>query len=245
MTIETRIESARGCGYRQPGGIYIVGGAYKASCGRLPIPLTVCPCCHAGIKPSRGWTWVGAALLQFTCRTPQNCTNCGFPDEDRYGLIWVGETFYKNPAAFIAEAAMAGISRRISAVPRDFIVGKTWVALAHRKAIVEYQNDEAKFTPAVFMLFRPTAIEYIVRGDETEEKLQSLVDRGFTLIKVVRDTEAQRTLEDQLTEFHIKYEVVESGITKQRVQTVKAMSQELAETAFKSAFSFAKIIDVK
>ena len=33
------------------------------------------------------------------------------------------------------EASKMGVSRRITAVPRDFVVGETWVLLGHRKAI--------------------------------------------------------------------------------------------------------------
>ncbi len=248
MTIETRIESARGCGYRKPGGIYIVGPIPALSCGRLPVPLTVCPCCHAGIKPSRGWTWISGELLNTTfCSKDKECWDCNWlKPGHKYGLIWIGEAFYRNPAAFIAEAAMAGISRRLSAIPRDFIVGITTVALAHRKAIVKYDDKgNATFTPAVFTIFKPTAIEYIVRGDESEEKLQSLVDRGFTLIHVVKDTDAQKTLDDQLTEFHIKYEIEEAGVKKIKVQTLKTMSESLANEAFKTSFPFAKIISIK
>lgn len=246
MTIETRIESARGCGYRKPGGIYIVGGVNGGSCQQLPVPLTVCPCCNTGIKPARGWTWVGSKLLIDSCKKVpcQGCT-CTWGKDEKLGLLWVGEVFYRNPAAFIAEAAMAGISRRLSGVPKDFIVGHTWVALAHRKAIVKYEDGKPIFTPGVFMFFIPQRIEYIVKGDETEEKLQSLIDRGFTLVKVIRDTEAQRVLDDQLTEFHIKYEIEEAGIKKQKVQTLKTMSPELAEESFKKSFPFARILSVK
>jgi hypothetical protein len=35
----------------------------------------------------------------------------------------------------MSEAARMGVSRRITAVPRDFKVGETWVLLGHRKAI--------------------------------------------------------------------------------------------------------------
>jgi hypothetical protein len=54
---------------------------------------------------------------------------------ERYGLIWVGEAFYGNPQRFLDEAATMGISRRIAAVPRGFVLGEDYVLLAHRLCI--------------------------------------------------------------------------------------------------------------
>jgi hypothetical protein len=53
----------------------------------------------------------------------------------RCGLIWVGVQHYKTPGEFMSEAARMGVSRRITAVPKDFKVGETWVLLGHAKAI--------------------------------------------------------------------------------------------------------------
>ena len=62
--IETRVEKARKCGRRKPGGIYIVSDGELGDCGRLPIPLTSCPTCGGGFHAARGWTWVdGRAIL--------------------------------------------------------------------------------------------------------------------------------------------------------------------------------------
>ena len=52
------VEQVRGCGFRKVGGLYIVGDGLGRPCDRMPIPLTVCPCCGAGIKQARGWTWI-------------------------------------------------------------------------------------------------------------------------------------------------------------------------------------------
>lgn len=57
------VEAARGCGYRQVGGIYLVGSGVGLACDRLPIELCVCPTCGTGIKQSRGWTWVDIPTL--------------------------------------------------------------------------------------------------------------------------------------------------------------------------------------
>ena len=80
MEIQTRFDSKRGCGYRKVGGTYLMGPAPQAACCKLPFALTVCPTCHAGIKPTRGWTWVDAAVLFATqpCADP----SCGCPLDD-------------------------------------------------------------------------------------------------------------------------------------------------------------------
>jgi len=111
--------------------------------------------------------------------------------EGKAGLIWVGEQFYATPADFLAEACTMGISRLISTVPRNFRLGETWVLLAHRKGIgrLEAAEDELvetiKWTPAIFSIFKPTAIEYVVKGTETEEELERLSARNITAVKVI------------------------------------------------------------
>ena len=103
----------------------------------------------------------------------------------RAGLLWIGEAFYATPQAFMREAARMGISRRITAVPRDFQPGRTWVLCAHRSAIAP-ATRAADPTAGVFTLFRPTAVEYVVRGDETEPELERLVERGIQPVRVQR-----------------------------------------------------------
>jgi hypothetical protein len=75
-----------------------------------------------------------------------------------------------------------GISRRISAIPRKFKLGETWVALAHRK-VIEVTLADPK--AAIFHVFKPHAIEYVVKEDDNEEKLKRLADRGITLVRVI------------------------------------------------------------
>jgi hypothetical protein len=114
------------------------------------------------------------------------------------GLLWVGEKFYPTPGEFNREALDMGISRRITALPKGFKLGETWVFLAHRKAVhLNYSGTAPEFgdpedhlyAPGIFRIFKPQAIEYVVKGDETPEELQKLIDRGITPIKVVPITE--------------------------------------------------------
>ena len=204
VDIPVRHESARGCGFRQPGGLYFVSEGLHASCGRLPLPCAVCPTCHGGIKPSRGWTWIEVqSLLRSTGICEQHgaiCSQCPLspivlPPIEKAGLLWVGEKFYRTPHDFAREAMQMGVSRRISAIPKGVVVGETWVFLAHRKAIMAIDDGgEITYTPGIFHLFKPSRIEYVVKGTETEEELQRLVDRGIMPVQVVRQEATQGEL---------------------------------------------------
>lgn len=178
--IHTRYEGPRGCGHRNPGGLYLVGEGGGRPCRKLPIILDVCLTCGGGIRPSRGWTWVDGDHL---CDTDTPCEpECplGEPGLGRCGLLWVGGSYYPTPEAFQAEAATRGVCRRIPAVPRGFKVGKTWVLLAHREA-----GTEDGVERAIFACFRPQHVEYVVTGQESEEELEAMAERGITLVRVI------------------------------------------------------------
>ena len=185
VTIETRRDRRRGCGWRKAGGLYLVADGPARECGRLPIPLEVCPTCGGGFKPSRGWTWINGTALaaQRPCQS-HDCTTCplGRP-MGRCGLLWIGAAYYRRPSDWLAEALRQGVSRRIPAIPRGLELGRTWVMLAHRQAL---HNLDGSSTAAVVYMFRPQAIEYVVGGDETEDQLQQLADRGVTLVRIER-----------------------------------------------------------
>lgn len=101
------------------------------------------------------------------------------------GLIWVGEKFYPTPEAFADEATKMGISRRIPAVPNGFVLGETWVFFAHRKAVEDIDNPAVdKRHSGIFQAFKPTSIEYVVTGKETEEELERMKKRGIEPVKV-------------------------------------------------------------
>lgn len=218
--ILTKIESERGCGYRKKGGVYLVSDGVSSTCYRLPIKLTVCPCCDQGIKPTRGFMWIKQTLLlSDPCKNKVeghddelNCVGCplGLADVESLGLMWVGGKFY-TPESFSIEAARRGVSKRIAQIPRELKIGETWVALGHRKAIFEVEGKkvselttdelsiemkkESNYKAGVFMLFKPKRIEYIVRGDEETEFLERLEKRGVTLVNVIRDIDAKTEME--------------------------------------------------
>ncbi|MHC1765901.1 MAG: hypothetical protein AB9869_16655 [Verrucomicrobiia bacterium] len=98
VEIRTVVDHQRGCGWRKP-GLYLVADAPAAYCGKLPHPLTRCPCCDAGIKPTRGFTWINARMLlegveckalRYSTLACQSCSLTHPPE--KAGLIWVGES---------------------------------------------------------------------------------------------------------------------------------------------------------
>lgn len=184
MEITVLKEQARGCGYRKSGkdgvGLYLVGGGIMEPCERLPFPLDICPCCSAGIKFSRGFTWITPSKLfdpklepkcdpnQLKNHHHAACCMCN-PPADRHGLLWVGEKFY-TPSSFNQEAAHRGVSKRIPTLPHGFEFGSTLVYLAHKKAVT-VTNDEGEIdhTPGVILAFRPVKLEIVVDTTNPEE----------------------------------------------------------------------------
>lgn len=149
-------EARRGCGYRKPSaggvGIYLMGPALNAPCGRMPFELKSCRTCGEGIKPRRGWGWIEPRALfgpapehpisyglgAECAHYPDLCRGCPMGlaiPEGRHGLIWIGEAHYPTPEDFLLEAQRMGLSRKIGALPKGFKLGETVVYLAHRKAV--------------------------------------------------------------------------------------------------------------
>jgi len=140
------IEKVRGCGYRKVGGLYLCGSGLPLVCDRLPYLLEVCPTCGAGIKFTRGFTWIDwdkyasnhedcEEVFSGTFYPEKLCPICR-PDmhQQPYGLLWCGESFY-TPGSFIKEALEMGVSKRIAAVPKNLKLGETWILFAHKKAV--------------------------------------------------------------------------------------------------------------
>lgn len=223
-TVHTSVESARGCGYRVAGGLYLVSGSLSEPCPKLPVELHACPTCGGGIRQARGFTWItvdplldpGPHADEFHDAVCPLGTAIDWSGGKRAGLIWIGAKFYRTPAAFMSEAVRMGVSRRIAQVPRDLVVGETWVALAHPRAIAgecEHgtpvdmkcvncpdSRSAGEWKGGVVTFFRPSAIEYIVKGTESDEDLDKLEARGFRLVKVERAADDQQTIDEEGTE---------------------------------------------
>lgn len=192
-TIITKVEGARGCGYRKPGGKYFISDGNGVDCGMLPHELKVCPVCNAGVHFSRAFQWITTKLFsKAKCNSGDKCLQCVFVQPNvKMGLVWIGEGFYKTSDHFNREAERMGISRRFAQLPKGFKIGETWIALAHRKAVKVVKGKTVTFKPGIFRAFKPTRIEYVVTGKETEAQLTRLEKQGYTLVKVIRDIDAQ------------------------------------------------------
>lgn len=220
------VEKRRGCGFRKVGGTYLVSEGQGVPCDRLPIRLDVCPVCSHGFKQTRGFTWVdlfglvGGNHLEESAHT-MNATatgplmvECG--DEPwcplchhvkaigKAGLLWIGEKFYPKPEDFMREGQDMGFSRRVSAIPRNFKVGETWVMLAHPKTISEWRElpadpdreqatlenveKEQVWVPGIFTLWRPTRIEKLFKeSDRESDDVKKAVEQGITPVFVPDD----------------------------------------------------------
>lgn len=158
------METERGCGWRQIGGIYLVDDGGSVQCDGLPVELKTCPCCEFKVKQSRSMQAVhagylgglmrghdchedfdGCPLCYFSCYyhaqkllPVKEQKKLGVPTE--FYLMFVSKEFY-TPESFVAEAVKQGISKRISpnSLPKNFRVGHDWVFLAHKE--VPFRGD--------------------------------------------------------------------------------------------------------
>ena len=209
--IQIRKEGKRGCGFRnKKGALYLVDldPANFRQCGKLPFALGPCPVCGEGIRPSRQWVWVEAdAVLASARKKPcaqeelDGCPGCPLDlaaKIGKAGLLWIGDKYY-TPASFTKEAKAMGISRRVAFVPKGFQVGKTWVLLAHIRAV----HDGSALRPGIVTAFQPKAIEIICDGKESAEEIQAYEVRGLTPVfidngGVAAVNDGESVLEDTL-----------------------------------------------
>lgn len=152
-TIDTVEDQERGCGWRQKGGLYLMSAGLMSPCGRLPILIPEkCPTCSGGLKFVRtGWTWISPLKLwgraechrrgraEFHRRNVKPVSDCvacvaGLAIPERAGLLWIGGKHY-TPEAWTAEAVSQGVSRRITSIPKEFVIGETPVFVAHLKCV--------------------------------------------------------------------------------------------------------------
>ena len=204
-------EGPRGCGYRKKGGKYLISAGVSVPCPALPQEVSRCPCCDSGIKPSRSWAWFSPKLFfKFPCPTECNIYQehgrCELFNQDRAGILWIGGKFYPTPVDWTQEAEKMGVSRRISQIPKDLVVGETWVFVGHRKAVTKechcwvsagegmpkhFKTDcekcggtgEVKVS-GVFHAFQPTRIEVVVDEAIEQKEVDKLVKRGLTPVVI-------------------------------------------------------------
>lgn len=212
VEVKRELEPRRGCGWRRLRKLYLVGTGIAVVCHRLPLPMPeACPCCGWELKFHRGIQKIDFARIFGECDELEkkhpchpDCPICNPPE---FGwLMWVGEKFYPTPEHFTTEAAKLGVSKAVSKIPKDFVVGEHWVYLAHRKAFPAIVPDSSTLTgyreemlPGIFYAFRPQRVEMLITESEaTEETLNELRERGITPVvvpnyyeKMVEEAEAR------------------------------------------------------
>jgi hypothetical protein len=205
--IRTVHEPRRRCGYRQPGGYYLMSGSLGTICGKLPKPVRPCAeCGKLSVSITRGWSWfnareffgIGECHLSGSCSMIHLadsrsvcllCILCAPPE--RAGLVWVGAQFYPTIWDFTQEAARLGLSKRLPGIPEDFKAGETWVAIGHRGERVWTQGEETheaeprESVPIIFRFFQPSRIEYVVTDKETPDELIAIEAKGAELVRVI------------------------------------------------------------
>lgn len=127
---------------------------------------------------------------QPTAVTAIECQFCPlehWPSNEPVLLDWIGKQHYPTADHFEHEAGVLGVSRRMRHLPEWFVVGKTWVALAH-EYVVPLSDTEVtehvQFLPAIFKMFKPVRAEVVCDGTETDEELAEYRLKGLVPVKV-------------------------------------------------------------
>lgn len=147
-----------------------------------------------------------------------------------------------------------GFSRRVNweTIPDWVAVGKTWVFQAHRagmtwEEVVFWQQrrgvDVSVFSasdsypngykpkdwiPAIFHAFLLQEVEYVVTGDEPDDYIEALVNRGFTPVKVIAvDKSGQPVSQEELA--HL------TDDNEKRIAKIKRQEDRAAEKEKKKA----------
>jgi hypothetical protein len=218
LIVSTKIEKQRLNGYRIPGELYLVGTMAPFQCCQLPITL------QNDIIPKRGIVPVPEQYLQSRL---EDCREFKCPSahklEEMAGMMWVNEKYYPSAAHFFQECRTASVEMRIKRLHCGIKPGKSWILLAHRTAVVDYENggcngwvdqdgkghSDVIYKPGIFGLFKVERIEFILRNNfpevttEVERKmigteLETLVkmkEAGIEIVQVLRDDE-MKLLED-------------------------------------------------
>lgn len=195
------VEAKRGCGFRKVGGLYLMGEGLAMPCPALPFRLNPCSTCGHVLKAARAIAFKpkGAIMPSMMCEA-HGCVACplaAMPPDQPCGLQAVSQKFY-TPQSFRAESESLGVSRRISAIPRELEIGKTWVFLAysqHKTATLPpdgagFQQVVPDDYQEVFYAFRPSRIELVVSPSWKAAHAEQVAyheKKGVVLVEVPDD----------------------------------------------------------
>lgn len=183
-------EKERGCGFRQPGGFYLVSDGSKAMCCSLPAPIPeACKCCGHEIAPTRSLRWVSADFIPLAglCSSPDCTLSPESRDFRKFAVDWIGQQHYPTAAEFLREGERLGFSRRTTeamalAIASDNL--PVTILLAHQKGM----EVDGETVPAVIAAFSPR-VEYVIKGGESPQKMARLQAAGVVPVTVETDGE--------------------------------------------------------
>lgn len=184
----------RACGKRIPGGLYFVGGIPEDDMnGWLPRRLR-CGCGIPFLKFSRNVQKIEPHdfFPELRPESEDRRKFASFEDGEVAWVVSIGAKNYPTVESYIAEAKEQGISRYVKEMPRGFKVGESWVFLLHpntfdRKVVVgEGENAKEKTVkePGIIAVFKPKALQYVCKGNESEAFLKELIEKGVTPVNV-------------------------------------------------------------
>lgn len=109
---------------------------------------------------------------------------CRPDDGPHYLLVVAGRR--SSAEVFCFEMLCWGGSVWVRAVPRDLVLGTTWIYLIHPHAIRrEVSACESRLSPGVFCVFRPQRIELLVwESQYTEDLVEHYKGRGITAVPI-------------------------------------------------------------
>jgi len=94
-------------------------------------------------------------------------------------LMWVGANNYPTVQDFVDEINLMGVCKRIGRVPKDLVIGKSRVFLAHDNGIAG--------EGFIFGYFVPTALEYVCDDDsQIPDHLRDQVEPVYDISKELR-----------------------------------------------------------
>jgi len=167
-------------------------------CQGFPRPLNHERCILDDPPEKMGLIWIGEKFYE----TPEDWLNEGrdmgvsrriknVPKGFKIGETWV--------AVAHIEAIPGTTTVRVPDLPPPDKGGKKikekveWWKLRVSKP---FRKEKGK--PAIFQVFKPSAIEYVVKGTETEEELTKLEEYGISLVKVVKIEEKREEKQAEL-----------------------------------------------
>jgi hypothetical protein len=111
---------------------------------------------------------------------------------DYAAMLFVGSGDY-TVKKFTDEAIKHGISRKVADLPKDFVVGKHWVYIAHQHAYTGLDpfSGEIKAMPGIIGAFKPTVDIVIADANNIPDRAKRLKDRCGDSGRIVTITAGQ------------------------------------------------------